>query len=140
MADRLQTILEAESKRARKIEQLVGLLRDPDVQDFVNKLFGGEQSALPIEHRSNGNGRQPRSLRAIIRALDGLPQRFTVMDVIAKLRSQNHNFGDVEPKVVVRDALYTLSRPGAEQVYRVAVPSAGGSLNIYERVRREAAA
>lgn len=133
MTNRLEQVIEAEERRAEKVADLFDLLRDPDLADIVLKLIGGAQ-ATALNCNGSGQSESPGGLRGVIRALGALPPKFTTVDVRKQLVSQHYDFKDADPKVAIRDALYTLSREGSGQAFRIVTPSRAGSLNEYERV------
>lgn len=133
MPNRIETLIETESRRAKKVEQLIALLRDPDVADFVAKLMVGEPSQPLVLTPQTPKG-NPRSLRGIIRDLE-LPTRFTSTDVLTRVEGKySFNGHDRADKLrIVRDAIYNLSR-GEGQVFRIVTPSTGGTEQVYERM------
>jgi hypothetical protein len=140
MNTRLMTLMQAEERRAEKVQELNALLQDPDIADYVAKLFGDQ----PVPHgmtppaantNGNANGQKLKNLTltpAIRFISPSLPSRFTVDDIAQKMQQDGFDFGSREPRVAVRDAVYLLCR-GDSPIFRVATEGTGGKPNIYER-------
>jgi hypothetical protein len=138
MKTRIDTMMEAEERRAEKVQELIALMRDPDVADFVAKLFGEPISATPAQPVSpNGQGlKLPDSLTltpAIRFIASGITGRFKVSDLAKKLQGGGFDFGERKPETAVRDAVYLLCR-GENPIFRVVEEGKGGQPNIYERI------
>lgn len=132
MTDRIQHLLDLETRRAKKVEQLIELLRDPDLAEVVGRLLADSQKPLDVQHRSNGP--EPiDGLRITIMSLDTLPAHFTSTQVVEALHARNHPFG-TDPKAAVRDALYKLTTQGK---VRIVKQGGGGILHVYERIKEK---
>ncbi len=139
MVNRIDTLIEAEARRADKVKQLVTLLRDPDLADFVAKLASGEEPGLPPGRAATAptwpmasSQEKPTTLRGMIRELQ-LPAKFTSKDVLESVHGKFH-FNGGDPLTMVRSAIYTLSRTGPGQAFRVVKKSVSGSEQVYERI------
>jgi hypothetical protein len=137
MNTQLKTIMQAEERRAEKVQELNALLQDPDLADYVAKLLGEK----PMPHSAqtapiNGNGHALRNLTltpAIRFIAQSLPSRFTVSDVVKQMQDGGYSFGKRKPEIAVRDPMYFMCR-GESPIFRVAVPGKAGKPNIYERI------
>lgn len=129
MAKRTESILELED-RAKKIEALAALLRDPALDDVVSKLFGETRvstTANPSPYHL------PAALAEAIRAIASeLPQPFTTSDVVTRLKEMQFVFR--RPALeATRDALYRLSR-GKRRTFRILEIGQGGRPNRYQLI------
>ena len=139
MNTHLKTIMQAEERRAEKVQDLNALLQDPDLADYVSKLLGEK----PVPHSvaaqiapTNGNGHALRNLTltpAIRFIAQSLPSKFTVTDIAKQMQDGGFNFGKRKPEIAVRDSMYFLCR-GESPIFRVAVAGKAGKPNIYERI------
>jgi hypothetical protein len=138
MNTHLKTIMQAEERRAEKVQKLNALLQDPDLVDYVAKLLGERLTPHIVAQTSpvNGNGHALRSLTltpAIRFIAQSLPSKFTVTDVATQMQEGGYNFGKRKPEIAVRDSMYFLCR-GESPIFRVAVAGKAGKPNIYERI------
>lgn len=138
MKTRLETIIQAEERRAEKVQELNALLQDTDIADYVTKLFGEPITGTSVPHHAptNGNGQSLQNLTltpAIKFIAESLPSRFQVGDVVKKMQDGGFVFGKRDPATAVRDSIYFLCR-GENPIFRVAVKGEGGKPNIYEPV------
>lgn len=144
MPDRIAQIFEFEERRAKKVESLAALLRDPELRDVVTRLIGEAQSSapprpatsamLPRSKPSKRRKSQPYSkgVTAKLRAIGPkLPRPFTVPDVVEFLAGANFQFPPNRvPKEAVRDALYFMVKDG--DTYRVVEQGGAGKHGKYE--------
>jgi hypothetical protein len=132
MADRIENLLEVEQRRAKKVEALVALLRDPELADFVTKLFGGAFGRAGAETTStNGHHPLPTAIRHAIRAIAGeLPRPCIGRDIIHQLKARNFVFNR-NPEDAVRDAMYVLAR-GEGRIFRIVEEGKGGKPSKYQ--------
>ncbi|HZP63741.1 MAG TPA: hypothetical protein VFB28_10030 [Terriglobales bacterium] len=139
---RLESIMQAEERRAQKVQDLNARLQDPDIADYVARLFGEPivpilSKAAPIAaNGGNGNGHRLSNLTltpAVKFIAESLPNRFLIQDVVKVMREGGFNFGERDPIASVRDSVYSLSH-GEKAIFRVAVKGEGGKPNIYERI------
>jgi hypothetical protein len=130
MAIRTDSILELED-RAKKIEALAALLRDPALDDVVSKLFGETHASAttnPSPHR-NCDSLPTAITEAIREVASELPQPFTVTDVVRRLKERQFVFRR-SALDATRDALYRLSR-GKRSTFRILEIGQGGKPNKY---------
>ena len=142
MPNRIEEVLQAEQRRAKKVEALVELLRDPDLADFVAKLTGEAAPAirparskavqLPLPGRSTG------IREAIVDAARMLPQPFAVSDIVDFLTRQGFPFTRKSTDAT-RDALYFMIRD-ANPGFRVKVRGRAGNPSTYyfKEIEKEA--
>jgi hypothetical protein len=144
MSDRIAQIFEFEERRAKKVESLAALLRDPELKDVVSRLIGEAQLSPPqqvpkpaIPPRSKPSKRrkgQPSSagVTAKLRSIGPqLPRPFMVPDVVELLAGANFHFPPNRvPKEAVRDALYFMVKDG--DTYRVVEQGGAGKHGKYE--------
>ncbi|MFZ0321575.1 MAG: hypothetical protein WAL56_20795 [Candidatus Sulfotelmatobacter sp.] len=138
MKTRLESIMQAEERRADKVRELNVLLQDADIADYVAKLFGEPISgnSVPQQAPTNGNGQSLQNLTltpAIKFIAENLPNRFQVGDVVKKMQDGGFVFGKRDPATAVRDSIYFLCR-GESPIFRVAIKGEGGKPNTYERI------
>ncbi|MGH9512458.1 MAG: hypothetical protein ACRD2U_10020 [Terriglobales bacterium] len=139
MKNRLESIMQAEERRAEKVQELNALLQDPDLADYVAKLFGEPLTGIssqPAQAPANVNGHKLKSLTltpALKFIADSLPKRFLVPEVVKTMQEGGFNFGKRNPVPAVRDSLYLLCR-GEKPIFRVAIKGEGGKPNTYERI------
>jgi hypothetical protein len=130
MAIRTDSILELED-RAKKIEALAALLRDPALDDVVSNLFGethANATTNPFSHRKCDS--LPTAITEAIRGVASeLPQPFTVTDVVRRLQERQFVFRR-SALDATRDALYRLSR-GKRSTFRILEIGQGGKPNKY---------
>jgi hypothetical protein len=148
MPDRIAQIFEFEERRAKKVESLAALLRDPELRDVVSRLIGEAQSPAPqplptpaITPRPRPNKRrksQPYSsgVTAKLRSIGPqLPRPFTVPDVVDFLAGANLQFPPNRvPKEAVRDALYFMVKDN--DTYRLVEQGGAGKHGKYEFVAK----
>lgn len=139
MKTRLETIMQAEERRAQKVQDLNARLQDPEISDYVAKLFGEPitlfASSKPSSAPANGNGHKLSNLTitpAIKFIAESLPQPFLIDDIVQMLLSGGFRFGKREPHESVRDSVYLLCR-GEKPIFKLAEPGQGGKPNKYER-------
>jgi hypothetical protein len=134
--------MRAEECRAEKVQELNALLQDPDIADYVAKLFGDTPGSVPTKAApaaplpTNGNGHKLGNLTltpAIKFIAESLPSRFKIPDAVKVMQDGGFDFGKRDPIPAVRDSVYSLCR-GSNPIFRVAVKGEGGKPNIYERV------
>jgi hypothetical protein len=141
MKSRLESIMQAEERRAEKVQELNGLLQDPDLADYIVKLFGESLAgvsakAAPMNASTDGDGQKLKSLTvtpAVRFIAESLPHRFMVSDVVKRMQEGGFNFGKRAPVPAVRDSIYLLCH-GESPIFRVAQEGKGGKPNIYERI------
>jgi len=140
MAGRIEDLLVVEQRRPKKVEALVALLRDPDLADFVTKLFGADfvtklfgetfGRASTETASTNRHNPLPTAIRHAIRAIAGeLPKPCTGRDIIQQLKARNFVFNR-NPEDAVRDALYFLAR-GEGAIFRIVEEGKGGKPSKY---------
>jgi hypothetical protein len=149
MFDRVAEVLQSEERRAKKVESLIALFRDPDLQDVVARLTASTPmpasvhtsiyTAAPVKpmRRSKPAKRskkQPYSngVTAKLRSIGPqLPRPFTVPDVVDLLAREEFRFpSNRVPKEAVRDALYFMVKD--EDTYRVVEQGGAGKHGKYE--------
>lgn len=140
MTNRLEALMRAEERRAEKVQELNALLQDPDISDYVSKLFGEPLAVMPkpASHAANGNGNGSKlahlTVTPAVRVIaDLLPNRFLIQDAVKTMQDGGFDFGKRDPVPAVRDAVYLLCR-GEKPIFRVAVKGEGGKPNQYERI------
>jgi hypothetical protein len=132
MTTRTDSILELED-RAKKMEALAALLRDPALNEVVSKLFGEAQVSVT----TNPSSRKPRPLPVVlaeaIRMIAGeLPGPFTASEVVSRLKERQFVFR--RPALdATRDALYRLTH-GKRRQLRIVEVGEAGKPNRYELV------
>jgi hypothetical protein len=130
MAVKTDNILELED-RAKKLEALVALLRDPALSDAVAKLFGDTQvssTAIPTQYR-NPHSSAAALTEAIREVAAELPRPFTASDVVGQLKQRQFVFR--RPALdATRDCLYRLSR-GKRRIFRILEMRQAGKPNKY---------
>jgi hypothetical protein len=133
MQSRVTEFLQSEERRVKKVESLIALLRDPEMTDVVNKLFG-EAPTMPVSPNGNGHHHTvPRGITAAIRASGPrLPKPFTIHDVVQLLTADGFQFSRT-PIDMVRDTLYFVVRE-PESKFKVIESGRGGRLSQYEYV------
>jgi hypothetical protein len=93
MTKRADSILEVED-RAKKLEALAALLRDPALDDVVSKLFGETHASATINlspHRKCDS--LPTAITGAIREVASeLPEPFTATDVVRRLKERQFVF------------------------------------------------
>jgi hypothetical protein len=134
MVSRIEQFLEEEQRRAKKIDALAILLKDPDLTDFVAKLTGETQHAaapIPSRNGKRHRGKVPDGVTSAIRNIGPeLPHPFTVHDVVAGLTAKGFRF---KRKALeqVRDSLYFIVREEGSK-FRVLEQGKAGKLSKYE--------
>ena len=125
MTTRTDSILELED-RAKKIEALAALLRDPALDDVVSKLFGETQMTTRDKTLLHSNvNSSPGGLRgAICRIADELPSTFTATDVVRALEKREFAFRR-SALDAVRDSLYALTHENHARLRIVEMGRAG---------------
>jgi hypothetical protein len=132
MQSRFAEFLQSEERRAKKVESLIALLRDPEMSEVVDKLFGEapQMPAMP----TNGNGHHaqlPKGMTAAIRAIGPrLPKPFTIHDVVQLLTAEGFEFTR-NPIDMVRDTIYFVVREEGSK-FKVIESGRGGRLSQYE--------
>ncbi len=146
MSDRIAQIFEFEERRAKKIESLAALLRDPELKDVVARLVGEAQSPPPQQVPTSAVAPLPRpgkrrksqpyskGVTAKLRSIGPqLPRPFTVPDVVDFLAGAKFQFPQNRvPKEAVRDALYFMVKDG--DTYRIVEQGGAGKHSKYEYV------
>jgi hypothetical protein len=143
MSDRISQIFEFEERRAKKVESLKALLRDPELKDVVALLIGEVQSPLPqqpVQARTPSpkpakrRKSQPYSngVTAKLRSIGPkLPRPFVVPDAVGFLLGEGFQFPPQRvPKEAVRDALYFMVKDN--DTYRIVERGGAGKLGKYE--------
>ena len=133
MSRRTESILELED-RAKKIECLASLLRDPALNDVVAELFGERQLGVAtnpsaLRGPSSSSAVLTETIRGIAREL---PQPFTASDVVRRLKERQFVFRRAALRAV-QDALYRLSR-GKRGVFRILETGQGGKPSKYSLI------
>lgn len=131
IADALDALAE---RKARKVQQLIALLRDPELAEYTALLTGGTNGIVShagkprLEIEAGG-------VREAIRAtLSVLPDRFTSADVCSLLKQRDYPFSSKDPLSSVRDQLHALYKQGE---IRVVKQGKGGKPNVYRRAKAE---
>jgi len=113
-----------EKRRADKVNQFLRLIKDPDIQPYLELLrdktapVNGSKAFVPPPGFKSGNG-----LRDSIRKLD-LSQKFTSVWVLEQLRKNQFPFSAHDELGAVSDALYAMARKG--ELRRINPEKAGG--------------
>jgi hypothetical protein len=131
MARRTDQIMELED-RAKKLEALAALLRDPSLNDVVSELFSETDTHAapkPLPNLASSPGAITESIRKIA---SELPQPFTASEVVRRLKERQFVFRR-SALDTTRDALYRLSR-GKQRVFRILEAAQGGKPNKYELI------
>ena len=139
MIGRVEEVLASEERRAKKVESLVALLRDPDLTDFVARLMAENPPSSHANTNSNGHvrrpGPNPDGVTAKLRALAGrLPKPFTVSDAVGLLTQGGFAFTR-RPEDAVRDALYFMVRD--HDTFRIAQKGRGSKPQKYRVIQEE---
>lgn len=137
MANRFEEVLESEQRKAKKIEALYALIRDPDLAEIVKKLQGESQPSV-VRAAANGHHRPPvksaseGNITAAVRELGPrLPKPFTVDDILKTLESDKFPFRREDHLDAVRDAIYFIVRK-PNSPYRIVEQGVAGSISKYE--------
>jgi hypothetical protein len=130
--------MESEQRRQKKIADLLALLRDPEIAGAVAKLVEEiPQAAAVPAPMTNGNGHHSTvavgPTEAIRQVGPEMPERFTVYDLVEKLRERGFIFKR-SPQDVVRDSLAFITKQRNAK-FRLVEPGKGGRLSKYEFVR-----
>jgi hypothetical protein len=134
MPTRIEQVLESEQRRAKKVEMLIGLLRDPDLSDVVGRLIEETPHSKPSTASSNGHlPVKPGAITEAIRAVaTKLPNPFTIHDAVDVLTREGFKFTR-KAKDQVRDSLYFIVRE-PDTKFRVIEVGRAGKLSRYEYV------
>ena len=136
MPSRIDELVETAQRKARKVEQFIALLRDPDIADLVTELTR-EASTEASRNTTATNGHAVStfspSLTPQIRQLaPALPNRFTVNMLVDLLKRENFKFTR-DPLEAVRDAVYFLAR-GENRIFEIVEQGRGGNPSFYEYI------
>jgi hypothetical protein len=141
MTERLDQLWQSEQRRTKKIEQLVSLLKDPEVADFVAKLqgdgsFAPSAAGAIASANSNSNGHKlPDSITAALKAIGPrLSTAFTIKDAVDALAAAGYEFHRA-PVEEVRDSLYWRCRAKTPD-FAVVETGRGGRMSTYRYLQR----
>lgn len=131
MSGRIEQLLESEQRRAKKVETLLALLRDPEIGDVVQRLL--DETPRPNTTKPPRNGHLQVPPGAITHALrtvgPKLPNPFTIHDAVDVLTRDGFKFTR-KATDQVRDSLYFIVRE-ANTNFRVVEAGRAGKLSQY---------
>jgi hypothetical protein len=136
MMSRVEEVLASEERRAKKVETLVALLRDPDLSDVVARLVAENPQTHSPNGNGNGNSRRPgpnpNGVTAKLRgAASRLPKPFVVADAVNLLTADGFEFPR-NAYASVRDALYFMVRD--HDTFRIAQKAKGKRPQKYQAI------
>jgi hypothetical protein len=135
MSVRIEQLLESEQRRAKKVETLLALLRDPEISDVVARLL--DETPRPVTIKPSSNGQLQVAPGAITQALRAvgpkLPNPFTIHDAVDVLTKDGFKFTR-KPTDQVRDSLYFIVRE-PDTRFHVLEAGRAGRLSQYAYVK-----
>jgi hypothetical protein len=131
MSGRIEQVLESEQRRAKKVETLLALLRDPELSDVVGRLIDETPRPQAVAAKNGHLALVPGEISAALRAVGPkLLRGFTIHDAVRVLAEQGYAFTR-KPTDQVRDSLYFLVRED-QPIFRVLEAGRAGKLSTYE--------
>ncbi len=130
-----ELVTQVDKRIAAKVQKLVELLDDPDLQPYVaefqHRFESRKASVSPIA--PNGL-KGTRGVREAVRSLEFPdPNNVTVNGVLDTLSAANFKFTSKDHARSVRDALYELSE-GEGAIFKLVKKGEAGKASVYKRL------